>query len=204
MAITAHFITAIATYAFVTSITPGPNNTMLIASGVNFGLRRTLPHMFGITIGFSLMLFAVGVGIGGVFTAFPALYRIVQFIGAAYMLYLAYMIARAGAPSMSGASAQPLTFFQAAAFQWVNPKAWILALGVTTTYLPQTGYFASLVAACVIFGMVNFPSITVWAGAGELLGQTLNNPVWLRVFNITMAVLLVLSLFPMLSASLPS
>lgn len=193
------FILAIAAYAFVTSITPGPNNTMLLASGVNFGLRRTLPHIFGITLGFSLMLLAVGAGVGGLFLNHPGLYRILQFVGAAYLLYLAWLIANAGAPeSVSSATGKPFTFVQAAAFQWVNPKAWILALGVTTTYLPADGYFAHLAVASLIFGIMNFPCISVWAGLGEVLRSKLKNKKLLRIFNFVMAGLLIISLIPML------
>jgi threonine/homoserine/homoserine lactone efflux protein len=201
--ITLHFIGTIALYAFVTSITPGPNNTMLIASGVNFGLRASLPHMWGISIGFSLMLFAVGMGVGGLFLGFPASYRAVQIIGAAYMLYLAWKIANASAPTTSQRqAAKPFSFIQAAAFQWVNPKAWVLAIGVASTYLPREGYFASLLAACIVFAIVNFPCIAVWAGTGELLRERLKDPKLLRAFNLTMAALLVISLYPMLTTSL--
>jgi threonine/homoserine/homoserine lactone efflux protein len=202
--ISVQFVGAIAAYAAVTSITPGPNNTMLIASGVNFGLRRSLPHMCGITVGFALMLVAVGSGVGGLFISFPSVFRAVQIVGALYMLYLAYCIARSGAPDSGKVTAgKPFSFLQAAAFQWVNPKAWILALGVTTTYVPQLGYFQHLAVASLIFSVVNFPCIGVWAGAGELLREVLKNRVVLKLFNYSMAFLLVVSLYPMLTSSLP-
>ena len=194
-------ISALAIYAFVTSITPGPNNTMLLASGANYGLRATLPHMFGITFGFAFMLTAVGLGIGGLFTAFPSTYVVLRYVGAAYMIYLAWNIATSGSMKEAASGAgKPFSFTQAAAFQWINPKAWVLALGVATTYIPNNGYFLNLLLAAVVFSIVNFPTISVWAGAGQMLRTILQNERYLRIFNYAMAALLIASLYPMFAA----
>lgn len=190
---------AIAAYAFTMSITPGPNNTMLLASGVNFGFRPTLPHIWGINIGFTAMLFAVGLGIGGIFTAIPELHTVLKVVGAAYLLYLAFRIASAKPGNTAGGEkSRPMTLTEAALFQWVNPKAWVIAIGAAATYIPQEGYLWNLVIASLIVAIVNFPCITIWATAGVMLRRFLDDPRTLRIFNVSMAVLLVASLLPIL------
>ena len=197
---TAALALAIAAYAFTMSITPGPNNTMLLASGVNFGFTRTLPpDIRGINLGFTAMLFAVGLGIGGIFTAIPVLHTVLKIVGAAYLLYLALRIATAKpGNTASGETSRPMTLIEAALFQWVNPKAWVISIGAAATDIPQQGYFWNLAIASLIVGIVNFPCITVWAGTGVLLRRFLDKPQNLRIFNISMAVLLVASLLPIL------
>ena len=184
-------------FAFVTSITPGPNNLMLIASGANFGLRRSLPHMLGISLGHALMVVLVGLGLAGLFDLYPAAKTALKFAAVVYMLWLAWKTAHAAAPAERTATARPLTFLQAAAFQWVNPKAWAMALGAISAYAQGPG-LAPVVLVAVIFPCVNFPSIAVWAKAGEQMRHFLTNPNRLKVFNWTMAALLVLSLWPVL------
>jgi threonine/homoserine/homoserine lactone efflux protein len=190
---------AFALFAFVTSVTPGPNNMMLLASGVNFGFTRTLPHMFGISMGFFSLVLAVGLGLGAAFQAYPMLYTVLRYVGAAYLLYLAWKIATAkSAADASGDQGNPQTFLQAALFQWVNPKAWVMAVGAITTYTPLQGYFTNVLIISTVFALINAPSVCVWAVFGSLLRNVLRNPVWLKVFNLLMATLLVLSLYPML------
>ncbi|MCI8212459.1 lysine transporter LysE [Pseudomonas sp. S25] len=190
---------AFALFAFVTSITPGPNNMMLLASGVNFGFSRTVPHMLGISCGFFSLVLAVGLGLGAAFQTYPLLYTILRYVGAAYLLYLAWKIATSGpASDASGAESKPQTFMQAALFQWVNPKAWVMAVGAISTYTPLQGYFTNVVIISAVFALINLPSVGVWAGFGSLLRNALRDPFWLRVFNGVMAVLLVVSLYPML------
>jgi threonine/homoserine/homoserine lactone efflux protein len=156
-AMTADLLLAFIAFAFVTSVTPGPNNMMLLASGVNFGLRRSLPHMFGISLGFMLLVASVGLGLGQVFEQVPMLYNVLRYAGAAYLLYLAWKIANAGAPDSQGdASAKPFSFLQAAAFQWVNPKAWIMAIGAITTYTPQDNFVVNV----LLWSTVWFASCT--------------------------------------------
>ncbi|AMT89971.1 threonine/homoserine/homoserine lactone efflux protein [Pseudomonas sp. 2957] len=193
---------AFALFALVTSITPGPNNTMLLASGVNFGFNRTIPHMLGISCGFFLLVVAVGFGLGAVFQAYPILYTVLRYVGAAYLLYLAWKIAHSGpvGDSVDG-EAKPISYLGAAAFQWVNPKAWIMAIGAISTYTPMQGYFYNVVIIAAVFAIINLPSVGLWAACGTLLRNVLKDPRWLRVFNWGMAALLVISLYPLLLES---
>lgn len=192
-------LTALAVFAFVTSITPGPNNLMLLASGVNFGFRRSVPHMLGIGIGFTAMVALVGLGLAGIFSAWPPARQILQAVSALYMLWLAWKIARAAPPDSGGPQGRPITFLQAAAFQWVNPKAWTMALGAVSLYAPGQEVAAVLWVAAV-FGLVNLPSVSCWTLLGLTLRRALQNPARLRAFNWTMAALLVASLWPVLQA----
>jgi len=188
-----------ALFALVTSITPGPNNTMLLASGVNFGFNRTIPHMLGITCGFFVLVVAVGFGLGAVFQTYPLLYTILRYVGAAYLLYLAWKIAHSGPVSESErGESQPISYLGAAAFQWVNPKAWIMAIGAISTYTPMQGYFTNVIVIAAVFALINLPSVSVWAGCGTLLRNVLKDRRWLRLFNWGMALLLVASLYPLL------
>lgn len=193
---------AFALFALVTSITPGPNNTMLLASGVNFGFNRTIPHMLGISCGFFLLVVAVGFGLGAVFQAYPILYTVLRYVGAAYLLYLAWKIAHSGPGGDSAhGEAKPISYLGAAAFQWVNPKAWIMAIGAISTYTPMQGYFYNVVIIAAVFAIINLPSVGLWAACGTLLRNVLKDPRWLRVFNWGMAALLVISLYPLLLES---
>ncbi|MCV6904480.1 MAG: LysE family translocator [Achromobacter xylosoxidans] len=186
----------LALFALVSSITPGPNNVMLAASGLNFGFRRSMPHLLGVNLGFTLMIFLVGVGLGSVFQQAPVLYTVLKYVGAAYLLYLAWKIANSGGVEEGEARGKPMTFLQAAAFQWVNPKAWVMAVGIIATYTPQAGFFANLVIATLVCGLVNLPSIGIWVTFGTALRRVLHKPWAIRAFNITMALLLVASLYP--------
>ncbi|MCA0046608.1 LysE family translocator [Mesorhizobium sp. B283B1A] len=190
---------ALLVYAFVTSITPGPNNLMLLASGVNFGLVRSVPHMLGISIGFLVLLLAVGLGLGAVLTAFPALHTALKIAGAAYLLYLAWKIAMSRSFAGKGeASGRPMRFIDAAAFQWVNPKAWVMAITAMAVYSNPEHPFLSVALISVAFTIVNLPSVSVWAGFGTALRGFLSDPVRLKWFNIAMGVLLAATLWPML------
>lgn len=192
-------LSAFVLFAFVSSITPGPNNTMLLASGVNFGVRRTIPHALGISVGFMFMVLAVGLGLGEVFKAWPPLYSILRYAGAAYLLYLAWKIATSGPMSGDAASGRkPLGFWGAAAFQWVNPKAWVMAVGAITTYTPAQGYVFNVVVIAAVFALVNLPSVGIWVMFGSALRNLLRNPRAVVLFNVLMAVLLVISLYPLL------
>lgn len=189
---------ALVVFAFVTSITPGPNNLMLLASGVNFGFRRTIPHMLGIGTGFLLLLLGVGYGLGAVLEAAPLFYLLLKFAGGAYMLYLAYKIATATSVGKVDDKARPMSFMQALLFQWVNPKAWVMAVTAMASYTVHEAYTLSVLLVGVVFAVVNVPSVSSWTVFGSLLRQWLEDPVRLRWFNLTMALLLVASLWPML------
>jgi len=195
---TPELLIALITFAFVTSVTPGPNNLLLLASGVNYGVRRSLSHLFGISLGHMFMMTAVGLGLGQLFKLYPPLYGVLRIVGASYLLYLAWRTANAAAPpSDPEAGGKPFTFLQAAAFQWVNPKAWFMSLGAITTYLPAEPGLLQVVTLAGIFALVNCPSCSVWLFTGSLLRRALQKPRTLRAFNIGMAVLLVLSLYPL-------
>lgn len=191
---------ALLVFAFVSSVTPGPNNLMLLASGVNFGFRRTIPHMLGIGAGFFILLLAVGFGLGALIETVPSFYTVLKFAGGAYMLYLAWKIAmsRSIGEAKHRDKAEPMTFLQAAAFQWVNPKAWVMAITGIATYANHDNYYVAVLLVSTAFAIVNLPSVSVWAGFGTLLRNWLSDPVRLKWFNLIMALLLVLSLWPML------
>ena len=180
-------------FAIATSITPGPNNLMLMASGANFGYRRTIPHMLGISLGHMFMIALVGFGLISLFETFPILHTIMKVLSIAYLLFLAWKTANAAAPSEGATSGTPLTFLQAAAFQWVNPKAWFMALSAITVYAPDRTIAAVLLVS-VVFACSNFPSINIWTLMGVQVRKWLTSPERLRLFNWTMAAFLVLSL----------
>jgi threonine/homoserine/homoserine lactone efflux protein len=190
---------ALLIYAFVTSITPGPNNLMLLASGVNFGFVRTIPHMLGIGGGFLSLLLAVGFGLGALLTAFPSLHLALKVVGATYLVYLAWRIAMSRSMGQgSDTAGRPMTFLQAAAFQWVNPKAWVMAVGAMAVYANPAAPFLSVFIVAAAFAAVNLPSVSTWAGFGMALRGFLADPMRLKWFNIAMGLLLVASLWPML------
>jgi threonine/homoserine/homoserine lactone efflux protein len=189
---------ALVLFAFTTSITPGPNNMMLFASGVNFGFRRTIPHMLGIGIGFFSLLLGVGLGLGALLHTVPMVYTVLKFAGGAYLIWIAWKIATSRSLSESKGGVKPMSFLSAAAFQWVNPKAWVMAVTAMATYTIQDIYFVSVLIVGLAFAVVNVPSVSTWAGFGSALREWLSDPVRLKWFNITMAALLVLSLWPML------
>ncbi|MDL2397617.1 LysE family translocator [Rhizobium mayense] len=189
---------ALLLFAFTTSITPGPNNMMLFASGVNFGFRRTIPHMLGIGAGFLSLLLGVGLGLGALLHTVPLLYTILKFAGGAYLVWIAWKIATSRSLSEKESGVEPMSFLSAAAFQWVNPKAWVMAVTAMATYTNPQLYLVSVLLVGLAFAAVNVPSISTWAGFGSALRDWLSDPVRLKWFNITMAVLLVLSLWPML------
>lgn len=190
---------AYSAFVLVSSITPGPNNTMLLASGVNFGLRRTVPHLLGICIGMVVMMVIVGLGLGSVFTALPWTWDVLRVCATAYLVWLAWKLATAGGLQDREVT-RPMTFLRAAAFQWVNPKAWVMAVGACSAYVLHPNLWANAALMAVLCGVVNLPSITTWAVFGAALRRWLANPRVLRVFNVTMALLLLASLWPILGA----
>jgi threonine/homoserine/homoserine lactone efflux protein len=193
---TYELILAFISYAFVTSITPGPNNVMLLASGANYGMLRSTPHILGVNLGFSAMVLAVGIGAGSIFTAVPQLQTILRVAGVLYLLYLAWQIARSAPMNSESAVGVPMTFLGAAAFQWVNPKAWVMVMGAVTTYLPSGSSWQSVALLAMLFGIVNLPCIVAWAGFGVGLRYLLTKPAYVRAFNYVMASILCFSLYP--------
>ena len=185
-------------FAFAMAFTPGPNNIMLAASGVNFGFARTVPHMAGVTLGFVVLMLACGVGVGLVFAAAPALQLALKIAGALYMLWLAFKIATAHrARDDDGGRAQPFNFWQAAAFQWINPKAVVAVLGALALYMRPGQEARDLPVILGVFGLMTAGSVATWTGFGVALRRFLRDPAHARVFNIAMALLLVASFVPM-------
>lgn len=190
---------ALFVYAVVTSVTPGPNNFMLLASGVNFGFWRTIPHMCGIGFGFFTLLIGVGAGLGAVLAAFPQLHLLLKIAGGAYLLYLAWKIATSRTLAKHGeARAHPMTFVEASLFQWVNPKAWVMAVTAMALYADPARPVWSMFLVSLVFALTNFPCVSLWAGFGVALRGFLADPVRLKWFNIAMGVALALTLVPML------
>ena len=194
---TADLFLALVVFAFVMSVTPGPNNVMLLASGVNYGFRRSIPHMIGISLGFMLWSLSWALVSGRCSSVFPVTYEIMRYGGGAYMLWLAWRIANSGPVGEGKTSGSPMTLLQAALFQWVNPKAWVITISAIATYTPGNGSLWPVLLVALVCGVVNFPTIGMWAMFGTLLRNLLTQPTFLRIFNISMAVLLVLSLAPL-------
>ena len=192
-------------FSFVSSITPGPNNMMMLASGVNFGFRRSVPHWLGICGGFTFMLCAVGLGLHTLLADHPALYDVLRYAGSAYLVWMAWRLATAtAAPAAQdenapASEARPLGVWGAAAFQWVNPKAWVMAVTAMSAYLPARAQPFDVLALALLFGVINLPCVACWAGGGAALRRFLQDPLRLRIFNISMALALLASLYPMLA-----
>ena len=195
---------ALFAFAFVASITPGPNNLMLMASGTNFGLKRTLPHMAGITIGFALMIVLVGLGLTQVFDAYPVTLMVLKGVSAVYLVYLAWKIANAAPPpdaAQETEAGKPFSFLQAMAFQWVNPKGWAMALTAISAYTLPQHPFLSLAILAAVFAGISLFSTSTWAVLGTQVRRFLHSPVRLRVFNVSAALMLVATLWPVLTSA---
>lgn len=186
-----HLLT-LASFAFATVFTPGPNNLMLMASGTNYGFRRTLPHMAGVAYGFPLMVLLVGLGALRLFDLWPPAYLILKILSGAYLLYLAWKIATAAPPGEAEAAGRPLTFVQAAAFQWVNPKAWAMAISAITLYAASRTPSAIFWVAAT-YAVIGTFSASGWTAFGTVIRRVLNRPGRLRAFNIAMALVLIAS-----------
>lgn len=184
----------LALFAFVSSITPGPNNIMLTSSGIRFGFTRSIPHMLGITVGFGTMLALAALGIGSIIIAMPMLHIVLKAIGSAYLLYLAWQLRGMAFRDDAQANSRPMSFLGAAAFQFVNPKAWVMAVTGVSAFLPLVQpVWLAVALFCLVFCAVNLPCIGVWAGAGAALRRYLRQPLWQKVFCAVMVALTVYS-----------
>ncbi len=193
---------ALAAFCVVTLFTPGPNNIMLMTSGLNFGIRRTLPHMVGVTIGFAMMMLGVGLGLGTIFETWPVLYPVLKYGGASYLVFLAWKIAFSGPMESSDkTNGRPMTFLQAVAFQWINPKAWVMAVGAVSAYAAVASFPFNVLLMSAFYGTLGFASSGTWVGFGYGLQRIINNPKSVRIFNGVMAILLVASLYPIFADS---
>ena len=184
-------------FALVMFFTPGPNNIMLMSSGLTYGFRRTLPHMAGVTLGFAFMIASVGVGLGTIFIAYPVLESVLKYAGAAYLVYLAIVIAMSGPPTAERTGRRgPMTFWGAAMFQWVNGKGWVVVIGTITAYAAIAHFPWNILIQTAISLAVGTASTVAWAFFGSALRPVRGSPGSVRIFNITMAVLLLASLYP--------
>ncbi|HUC17726.1 MAG TPA: LysE family translocator [Acetobacteraceae bacterium] len=197
-------LVSLALFCFAMSATPGPNNVMVMASAARYGVRRTLPHVFGIAFGFPLMLVLVGAGVGAVIVASPPLHRLFEMASALFMLWLAWRIATAGPPHAAApdSRARPLTFFEAALFQWVNPKAWVIAVAAIALYTRgaqglHAGFWIEITVIAAAFALICLPTLLGWAAFGRGAGAFLRSELHFHLFNGAMAVLLVLALIPL-------
>ncbi len=186
-------------FAVIAAFTPGPNNIMIMTSGLNFGVRASMPHFLGICLGFPTMFLAIGFGLGFLFEKFSVLHAVIQVFGVLYLLYLSWLIANSGPAESDARQAKPFTFIQAALFQWINPKAWVTGTSAIAAF---TTIGVNLNLQILIIGVVlfcvAFPSAGVWMLFGTALQRVLSRPVHLRVFNVSMALLLAGSVMPVI------
>ena len=184
-------------FVAVMSFTPGPNNIMLLSSGLTYGFRRTLPHMAGVTLGGVFMIGAVALGLGAVFVAYPMLKTVLKYAGAAYLIYLAIAIAMSGTTGVDqGNRRRPITFWAAVLFQWINVKAWVMVIGTITAYAAIAAFPWNIVIQTGTSLLIGILATTTWALFGSSLRPILTSPRKVRAFNIVMALLLLSSLFP--------
>ena len=190
---------AMVLFAFSTSITPGPNNMLILSSGLNHGVKRSLPHLLGIAFGFPVMIIMIGIGLGTVFERWPVLHEIIKVLGVLYMLYLAWMIATSKPKDLAISSGNPMSFWQAFFFQWVNPKGWIMALGAIAAYTSLShDMIVQAMIIALVFLLVGPPCTACWLVLGASLKHLLQKPHQQRIFNVTMALLLVASIAPII------
>jgi threonine/homoserine/homoserine lactone efflux protein len=194
-----HLFAAFLVFALVALFTPGPNNVMLMTSGLNFGFARTRPIMYGVPVGFATMVAIIGIGFGAVLAAYPAIYTIVKYAGAAYLLYLAWLIATSGPVKPGETRGRPFSFFEAMALQWVNPKGWVMAVGAVTTHAALAAFPFNTLVMAAVFGVGGFASSWTWVMFGTTFRRVVTEPRTVRIFNILMALLLVASLIPALA-----
>jgi len=193
---------AFVVFTLVMSFTPGPNNIMLLSSGVSFGFRRTVPHMLGVSFGFAFMLAAIGFGLGAIFIAYPMLQTALKYLGAAYLIYLAAVIAMSGSTRLEeGGGRRPMTFWGAVIFQWVNAKGWVMAIGTITAYAAIARFPANILLQSAIILAVTLGSTAIWTLGGTALRPVLSSPRLVRGFNLVMATLLIASLYPVFAAA---
>jgi threonine/homoserine/homoserine lactone efflux protein len=189
---------ALCVFAGIAAFTPGPNNALLMASGMNYGFRRSMPMLLGVVVGFPLMIGLVGVGLGGLFTVYPLFYTILKFTGAAYMLFLAFKIATAKPADETDVAAKPMGFLQMCLFQWVNPKGWIMAVTSLSAYTLADDYVTGVATVVATFVFMGVTSALTWVGFGAVLKTTMADPRYFRIINVSLALLLVASLVPLL------
>jgi len=180
-------------FILVASFTPGPNNLIAMSIGFNFGFKRVTPHIFGVSIGFGIMLLIIALLIKDLMQKYEAIFTILKYISSLYLLYLAYKIATAPIKIDNSSNQKPITFVESMIFQWINPKAWAGALATITLYLPKDNYNFALGVTILTFSIAIIFAISLWGYLGDKIKSILSNPLHIRVFNIVMAILLVFS-----------
>ncbi|MCL9774781.1 LysE family translocator [Vibrio methylphosphonaticus] len=191
------YLLTVVLFAVSASVTPGPNNILVMTSGVNFGVKKSLPLLFGICVGFTMMLLLVGVGFSQLFERFPNLHFVIKCIGVFYLLYLAYLIASSSSSIHSEHQNQPLSFMKGAIFQWFNAKAWVVATGAIAAFTTTgSSFLAQNIMIAITFFVVSFPCVGLWLVFGSLLKNILNSPKHRKWFNLVMSGLLILSVYP--------
>lgn len=183
-------------FCLVMTSTPGPNNALVMLSGARFGLKKTFPLILGIACGVALQLIAIGLGLNQIFQWFPILQLLFSLIGTAYILWLAWKIATSGPLQMRLEEKPSLGFVQGAMFQWVNPKAWIMSISTIATYFAVNHQFSAILYAALILLLISIPCVGIWAVAGKLLRRLLMQPKFALIFNVTMALALLLAVLP--------
>ncbi len=190
---------AIFIFGVSTGITPGPNNIMLMTSGMNFGIKRSIPHVLGICVGFPVMIILIGLGFSIVFEKFPILHEVIKILGLVYLLYLSWLIANASPDKLESKESKPFTFLQAALFQWVNPKAWVVATSSISAYTTLEGnIYSQVLIIAISFFFAAIIATSTWLVFGKGIKQILQSAKQQRIFNISMAALLVASVFPVI------
>jgi threonine/homoserine/homoserine lactone efflux protein len=184
-------------FGIIAAVTPGPNNVMLTTTGLNFGVRRGLPHLLGICVGFPVMLALIGLGFATLFQLYPVLHVAIKIAGIIYLFYLAWKIAVSSGGVGEVSQSKPISFWQAAAFQWINPKAWVMGSSALAAYTTlDDSFFLQVLIICITFTLITLPCAGLWLVFGAGLQHFLKNPRHLKIFNVVMALLLIASITP--------
>ena len=195
------FLVSIASFTLATVMTPGPNNIMMLSSGLNFGYKKSIPHMLGVALGFPIMVICVGMGINIIFKIFPLAYDIMKIIGFIYLIWMAWQIANSSVEIKENENKnnKPFTFIQIVLFQWINPKAWIMAVTAISSFtVPNEDIFMQVIVIAFIYLLSGLISTNTWTLGGVFIKKLLKNKKTVRIFNITMAILLVMSIIPVM------
>lgn len=191
------FLPAMMLFAVSSAFTPGPNNIMMMASGLNFGVRKSLPHLLGVWFGVPTMVIGVGFGLGFLFQTYPLLHQLIKVLGILYLLYLAWLIANSAGVEVNDARAKPLTFIQAALFQWINPKGWVVTTSAIATFSnPESNIYLQVVIIAGVFLLFAAPATATWLCFGSVLQRVISHRWQQKLFNGVMALLLVVSITP--------
>jgi threonine/homoserine/homoserine lactone efflux protein len=192
-------VISVLTFAFTMAMTPGPNNALFLSSGLTFGYKATIPHIIGVIVGFPLMTLMVGLGLGQIFASYPIILTILKIISILYLLWMAYHMANITGNANDDKNKQdrPLSFLQAVMFQWVNPKAWIMAISSISVFTTSIEYkYQQLLVVTFLYFIVGFVSTNFWTLGGVLLKKFINSAKTVRMINIILAIFMLVSVLP--------